>query len=376
MAGGRHEWIGDPGRLAEIGPAWDRLAEREGTPFGSHAWFRSWWEAFGSGRRLSISASWEGDELRAALPLWLRNRELHALANEHTPLFRPLARDREALRDVVEPVLATSSGRVAIPALPTGEESLAVLSELSRRVGRLTLIQPQHTSPIVDTTGGFESYRGQTKSRWGAPLERFHRKAIRDHDASFFVVEAPTDVEAELRRGLELEARGWKGRAGTAILSSQETARFYHSLAMRFHAAGKLRLSGMLVDGRLAAFDFSILHAGRLYLLKTAYDEVYRRLAPGLVLRLSIIERCFELGIEANELLGDAEPWKQKFATSVRAHSVLHSYPRRPVGAVRYGYRGAVRPALKWARRRTLGRSQQFGSQTPAGAGGPLSRSS
>jgi CelD/BcsL family acetyltransferase involved in cellulose biosynthesis len=357
VAGGQHEWVGDPARLAEIGPAWDRLAEREETPFTSHSWFVSWWEAFGAGRRLSVSLSWMGDELRAALPLSLRNRELHALANAHTPLFRPLARDAGALRAVVDPVLATSSGRVSIPAIPTEDPWLAAVAAASRNVGRLTLVRPQHTSPIVETTGRFEDYRRRTKPRWGAPLERFRRKAIRDHGATFHVVDAPADVEAELRRGFELEARGWKGKAGTAILSSQETARFYHSLGMHFHATGKLMLSRMFVDGRLAAFDMSLLHGNRLFLLKTAYDEVQRRLAPGLVLRLSIIERCFELGLEAHELLGDAEPWKQKFATTERAHSALRSYPRRPLAAVRYGYRGAVRPALKWARRRTISRS-------------------
>jgi hypothetical protein len=57
--------------------------------------------------------------------------------------------------------------------------------------------------------------------------------------------------------------------------------------------------------GETAAFDFCLLHCGRLYLLKTGFDERFRRLAPGLVMRLSIIERCFESGLDVHELLGE-----------------------------------------------------------------------
>ena len=53
------------------------------------------------------------------------------------------------------------------------------------------------------------------------------------------------------------------------------------------------------------ALDLSLLHNDRLWLLKTGFDESYRRLVPGLVLRLSIIERSFELGLSGHELLGD-----------------------------------------------------------------------
>ena len=74
-----------------------------------------------------------------------------------------------------------------------------------------------------------------------------------------------------------------------------------------------------MLDGHWAAFDLCLLYGDRLYLLKTGYDERFRRLAPGLVMRLSIVERCFELGIDAHELLGDEAEWKRKFATGERA---------------------------------------------------------
>ena len=101
----------------------------------------------------------------------------------------------------------------------------------------------------------------------------------------------------------------------------------------------------------MVAFDLSLLHEGRLYLLKTAYDEGFGRLAPGLVLRLSVIERCFELGLEAHELLGGADEYKLKFSTTDRRHVGLRAYRRLPAPVVRYGYRRSLRPGLRRAYR-------------------------
>ena len=102
----------------------------------------------------------------------------------------------------------------------------------------------------------------------------------------------------------------------------------------------------------MVAFDLCLLRARRLYLLKTGYDESVRRLAPGLVLRLAVVERCFELGLEAHELLGDVSEWKSKFATSERRHVDVHRYRRSPAGAARLAYAWRLRPALGRAYRR------------------------
>jgi hypothetical protein len=65
----------------------------------------------------------------------------------------------------------------------------------------------------------------------------------------------------------------------------------------------------------------------------------FKALAPGLVLELATIERCFEQGIEAHELLGADEPYKLRFSTSRRRHRVFRAFPRRPVPALRYAWR-------------------------------------
>ncbi|HWI21906.1 MAG TPA: GNAT family N-acetyltransferase [Baekduia sp.] len=340
----RIEIITDPRRFAEVAPAWDRLEAIEPTPFSSHGWFDAWWRAFGSGT-LHVVVLWDGDELAGALPLSREGNQLRALAGVHTPLFRPLAVDHAAM-DVLLGTVCEGVSRLTLEALPVGEPAEQSLARSVRAIGGRVLQRHAHTSPNVDTSGSFEAWRELSRSSWGAPLERFRRKMIREHETTIETIVTPVDLEQELHAGFEVEASGWKGRHGTAILSSPVTTQFYRDVARLSHARGELRLSRILLDGAIAAFDLTLLRQGRLYLLKTGYDERHRRLAPGLVMRLSIIERCFEAGILAHDLLGDDAEWKRKFATCDRRHATLEVYGPSPGLLARYAWRGVVLPPL------------------------------
>jgi CelD/BcsL family acetyltransferase involved in cellulose biosynthesis len=344
----RLEWISDPARFAALAPHWDALAEAQATPFTSHAWLAAWWDAFATeGDELSVGVLWRGDELAAGLPLMRRGGALHALANWHTPVFGAVAAEPAAKRALAAGIVA-SRARLVVPALEEGGATLGALTGAARDARVKHILEPAEESPIVDLEGDWDSYRRETKSRWGAPLERWRRKMGRDHRLEARIVETPADLDHELERGLAVEASGWKGRAGTAITSSPSTERFYRRIAAESAARGTLRLSWLALDGEMAAFDLSLLHAGRLWLLKTGYDERFRKLGPGLVLRMWVIERCYELGLDAHELLGGTSDWKLKFATSSRRHVALRTYPIGPA----YAFRRYGRPVLKLAYQR------------------------
>ena len=102
-------------------------------------------------------------------------------------------------------------------------------------------------------------------------------------------------------------------------------------------------------QGALVAFCVGIVHNARLYTLKTSYDERYAYFAPGNVLRLAMIERCFQEEIVSQELLGPMLRWKERFATGSRDTSVLRAYRRRPGPVLRYGGRRVVLPWLRAA---------------------------
>jgi CelD/BcsL family acetyltransferase involved in cellulose biosynthesis len=346
------EWVDDPGRFEQLSGEWDSVLPDESRPFDLHCWYSAWWGAFGDGDELAVCTVRRDGELAGAFPLLGGAGGVRALANVHTPSFRPLARDDKAMDALIAATMERGRSGVGLIALPDGDPSVERIESGARDASMLSLAEAAYSSPLVETDGDFDAWRKQSKPRWGAPLERFRRKMGRDHEAEFAIVTPPGDLEQVLKDGFRVEASGWKGRAGTAITSRPDTEAFYRAVAKEFARRDELRLSWISLDGRMAAFDLCLLHQGRLYLLKTGFDEEFRRLAPGLVMRLSIIEHCFEQGLRSHELLGTESEWKAKFETAKRPHLDLRTYRRRPAGLARYAYRSSLRPRLRRVYRR------------------------
>ncbi len=326
----RIEWVADVGRLAELAPAWDSLAGG-GDPFMTAAWLSAWRGAFAPDAPVRVCLAWREERLVGGLPLVGTTDGVRAMANAETPCFRPLAADRPGLEAVVGAALRASDGVLVLPMLPREHPLIT-----EPHPGWRSLHTPHTTSPIVDTVGTFAAWRELTRPRWRTPIERLERKMQREHDVELRLVEAPVELVTAIEAGLAIEAAGWKGREGTAIASSPATAAFYRGVAEAFQARGELRVSSLALDGEMIAFALCLLHDNRLWQLKIAFDERHRRLAPGLVLHLRAIERCFELGLAAYELLGDRAEWKEKFATSERDYVRWTAYARATRPTSRY----------------------------------------
>jgi CelD/BcsL family acetyltransferase involved in cellulose biosynthesis len=345
-AGEQIEWVTDPDRLAAISDAWDRLSARDFPPFGDHAWFTAWWDAFGSDGELRACLLWRRDELSAALPMASKRSRFSALTNPHTPSFIAPARDDAALESIVAATFDARPTVLTIDALQASDPLRDALATASERRGRALLEEPAQHSPRVELSGDFERYAAERKSRLRNITKQW-TKLTREHAVGFRFACPDDDFDAEVERAFALEAAGWKGRAGTAVLSTLETTRFYTALARAYKARGELRLAWLDVDEAPAAFIFAVQRNRRVYGLKAGYDEDLRRYSPGLLIVLRTIERCFELGLAAYELTGSDEPWKAYFANATLEHVRLRSYGRRPLQLTRYVARRAGKPVAK-----------------------------
>lgn len=340
-------WHAGRSALIALEREWDALAAQSTMPYTSTQWLLAWLDAFAPEKRLVICTVWEGSALVAGLPL-LRSSSgrLTAPCNYHSPQFRPVTRDTPSAEALVEAVLDATPTALEIRALPCDDAFLTALRAAALRRGLSLLVEPEHVSPVVNLRGGFEAYRSAVGSRL-KEYERRRRKAIREHDTEFVLVARPEDLEHQVEAGLRLEAAGWKGRGGSAILSRPQTEAFYRDVVRRFDARQQLRISALWIDGELAAFDLALLVHDRYHLLKTAYDERHRSLAPGMVLRIAVVERCFELGLSAHEFLGPDMSWKRVFTDEDRPHCAVRVYGRGVGSRAALAYRKQLRPRLR-----------------------------
>jgi hypothetical protein len=87
---------------------------------------------------------------------------------------------------------------------------------------------------------------------------------------------------------LALEARGWKGRAGTAAAANEGLSRFIERAVHGLAAEGKTRVDRLRVDGAAIAAVVTLRSGDTAWTWKIAYDEAFARASPGVQVMLDL----------------------------------------------------------------------------------------
>jgi CelD/BcsL family acetyltransferase involved in cellulose biosynthesis len=91
-------------------------------------------------------------------------------------------------------------------------------------------------------------------------------------------------VSAAFETFLALEAAGWKGEEGTAILSSRRDAEFARRFIASLAREGKASVALLGCDGRPVAAQVLLYCGTRAYTWKTAFDAAFAKFSPGALL--------------------------------------------------------------------------------------------
>src|SRR4051812_39695544 len=143
----RLEWVNGPDAPAALTTSTDELAD---SPFVTWAWLEAWRRAFAPDATWRGATAWRDGRVVGLPPPIERGGRLSAPANEHTPVFRPLARDAAALQTVMRGALRAAGGMLTLPSLPAADPLLG-----APRGGWRGLSTPAAHSPIVETAGPF-----------------------------------------------------------------------------------------------------------------------------------------------------------------------------------------------------------------------------
>jgi CelD/BcsL family acetyltransferase involved in cellulose biosynthesis len=356
--------------IDSIADAWDELADEiDAPPFLRPGWFAAWHEAFGCAE-LTIVAVRRGTRLAAVLPLVERHGGARSPTNDHTPLFDILAVDDAAAHDLARAALERRPRSVTLQLVDPDAPATRGWLTGAAAAGYATASALILRSPYIDTTCEWAAYEARIDAKMKSDIRRRRRRMDDEGEVTLEVHDGTTGLDALLDEGFHVEAAGWKGQTGTAIIASPTTRRFYRQVARWAAERGWLRLCFLRLDGHPVAFDYNI-HAGRVYYgLKGGYDEAFRRFSPGKVLLMSMIERIFDEGVDRYDFLGEDEPYKLDWSDGTRPRVLAQAFSPSPLGAVeRIAYthgRPLAKRALAGARRFRARRPRQAGA-----SGGP-----
>ncbi len=214
----------------------------------------------------------------------------HAQAPLGTPL---LDRDRgeEALAAIFgflrwrEP----KSAGLMFPSLPRDGPTARLLIALAAAEGRPVHRFAVHRRAVLTAAAGQdrgleESFRSKRRKN----LRGARRRLEAEGAVRFRLPSEPEELAIEAERFLALEAKGWKGRRGTALLKSPAQANFAKDVVGALAGERKCRIARLDCAGRPVAMAIVLKSGDRAFFWKIAYDEAFAAFSPGVLLTLEL----------------------------------------------------------------------------------------
>ena len=137
-----------------------------------------------------------------------------------------------------------------------------------------------HRSPArLISNARFRAAAGASSASCDSRLARKGAVAYHHHTG-------PEAVALATEAFLALEARGWKGRRGSAVGCDERLAAFTRAAMAGLSAEGLAAVTSLTLDGEPVSMGVVLRSGGTAYTWKIAYEEAAAAFSPGYLLAL------------------------------------------------------------------------------------------
>lgn len=328
--------VSDITELKHMRSEWNYLADKFSNPLLRHEWFLSAAQALHEKKDLWVTVVESQGKLKAVAPLVKTKRrggerlELLGVSS----LFEPcgLLYDTEESLQLLISALLKQKRLMYLQRMPAASPFFHIFSGLSKYSG-LTIDRRTADSAWVRINRNWSSFYDSLSAQRKYDYRRARRRAEQFGRVECKVISPEqNDLESVFNAACEVEAKGWKGRKGSALLYNKKMLEFFSAYAAAVCRDNMLRVFFLYIAGVLAAMQICIEFAQRLWVLKIGYDEQWAKCSPGMQLTMEAIRYVSEKGLEAYEFLGVDEPWLHAWTTEAHAYRSIGFYPFRPAG--------------------------------------------
>jgi CelD/BcsL family acetyltransferase involved in cellulose biosynthesis len=279
---------------------WRQLSEMACEPNG---YYLPGWElavnAFASGRTdASTLAAWDGDRLIGLMPLvsmWRATKiPLPALVSAHPygtlcapPLDRTMALDAAA--QLLQRARAAGAHALILRDMPLDGAAMNVFTDVLRRDGTKPRVLQSNLRACLDATRDADELLNDALGTKKLKELRRQRHRLAEHgEVRFDVARSPDEIAAAVETFLTLEASGWKGARGTALVQNSGDASFIRHATAALAATGQCEIITLRAGDIPIAAGIVLRHQDRAFFFKIGVDERFAKFSPGVQLTLDL----------------------------------------------------------------------------------------
>ncbi|WP_194953531.1 GNAT family N-acetyltransferase [Sphingopyxis solisilvae] len=153
------------------------------------------------------------------------------------------------------------------------------------RGGEAELVHREERALLDSDLSPAEYWDAAVRAKKRKELRRQANRLAEQGAVRFRRWQAGEAIEPWIDTFLDLEARGWKGRAGSALASHSDTQAWFRAILTGAAAAGRLDMRALDLDEQPLAMLVNFLAPPGGFSFKTAFDEDYARFSPGVLLQ-------------------------------------------------------------------------------------------
>jgi CelD/BcsL family acetyltransferase involved in cellulose biosynthesis len=287
---------------------WQELAERAIEPNG---YYLPGWElavnAFATSRTgVSALSAWSEVSLAPdgaarligllpAISLWRAYKmPLPALVSAHpygTLCTPPLDRDmaENAAAELMRQARQAGAHALVLRDVSLDGAAMKAFTEVLRQHGMRPLVLQSHERACLDATRDAEELLRDALGPKKLKELRRQRHRLAEHGVVHFdVARTPEDVASAIEIFLTLEASGWKGKRGTALLQDDGDAAFVRRATTALSATAQCEIVTLRAGDTPVAAAIVLRHQDRAFYFKLGVDERFAKFSPGVQLTLDL----------------------------------------------------------------------------------------
>jgi CelD/BcsL family acetyltransferase involved in cellulose biosynthesis len=167
--------------------------------------------------------------------------------------------------------------------------TMKVITEALQRDGLSPRILNAHARACLEATGDADELLHEALGAKKLKELRRQRHRLAEHGAlSFEVARSPQDMARAIETFLAIEASGWKGRRGTALVQVEGDAVFIRRATTRLAESGQCEIVTLRVSDTPVASGIVLRHLARAFFFKLGVDERFAKFSPGVQLTLEL----------------------------------------------------------------------------------------
>ena len=279
-----------------------------------------------------------------------------------TPLLDRERADAAAARLITQARSVGAHALVLRDVALAGAAMQAFVAALRRDGLKMRLLHSYQRASLDATKDSGQLLRDALGGKKLKELRRQRHRLAEHGTIRFDVARTPETVPVALQTFLSLEASGWKGKRGTALIQNDGDAAFIRRAAVTLAETGQCEIATLHAGETPIAAGIVLRHQDRAFFFKLGVDEHFAKYSPGVQLTLELTRHlCADPTIaSADSTAGADHPminpiWRGRFAVG---DVLIPLHRNDPVVAlihaafiVRSSARGLARTAVRWLRK-------------------------